>query len=218
MQKYFDIAFTPEARQIQEQRGSRDGYAKAEIDWPVPSQLNTEEVSHITSRNSLYMASVGSTGWPYVQHRGGDNGFIKVLGPTTIGWVERNGNRQYVGTGNITADDRVALILVDYPTRTRLKIYGHARHVAEPDAELLAALDATDVRHDGVIVIEVAAYDWNCPKYITQRFTTEEIADIVGPLHNRIAELEAQLASCVATPSPPGYQTNPTDHQTKEPR
>lgn len=193
MEKYFDIAFTPEARQLQAQRGSRDTYAQAEIDWAAPTELGPEELNYITSRNSLYMASVGSNGWPYVQHRGGDTGFVKVLGPSQIGWVERNGNRQYVGTGNIVGDDRVALIMVDYPSRTRVKFYGHARHIAEPDADLLAKLDATDIRHDGAIVIDVASFAWNCPKYITPRFTIEEISEIVTPLHERIAELETQL-------------------------
>ncbi len=195
MEKYFDIAFTPETLALQQRKGSRDNYADAALEWPAPSRLSTQEINHISARDSFYMASAGSTGWPYVQHRGGDIGFVKILGPTQIGWIERNGNRQYLGAGNIAGNDRVSLILVDYPQRTRLKIYGHATHVPDPAADLLERLDATDVRNDGVILIEVAAYDWNCPKYITQRFTADDIAAITEPLHTRIAQLAAQLAA-----------------------
>lgn len=193
MEHYFDIAFSPEVADLQVQKGSQQHYRQAHDQWPQPTQLGPDEIVHITARDSLYIASSSSTGWPYVQHRGGDIGFVKVLGPTTIGWLERNGNRQYVGTGNITANDRVALIMVDYPNRTRLKLYGYATYHPDPAPGTIDLLDGTGVRNDGAIVIDVIASDWNCPKYITQRFTANDVQAATEPLHERIAQLEAQL-------------------------
>ena len=193
MDHYFDIAFSPEVTELQAQNGSQPHYETARDQWPQPTRLGPDEIAHITARDSVYIASTSSTGWPYVQHRGGDIGFVKILGPTTIGWVERNGNRQYVGTGNITADDRVALIAVDYPNRTRLKLYGHATYHPDPDLDTIERLGASDIRNDGAIIVDVIATDWNCPKYITQRFTADAIRAATNPLHERIAELEAQL-------------------------
>ncbi len=142
------------------------------------------------------MASVGSTGWPYLQHRGGDVGFLKVLGPARVGWIERNGNRQYISAGNIQAEDRVSLILVDYPSRRRLKLYGRAQHIVDADETLLNKLEviAPAPSHDGAIVVDIVAFDWNCPKYITQRFTAEDVRAVTTPLHERIADLETRLA------------------------
>jgi hypothetical protein len=113
--------------------------------------------------------------------------------PTTIGWAERSGNRQYLGSGNITADDRVSAIFVDYPTKTRLKIRGHATYHPDPSPELIDALDAGDLRVDGALTVEIVATDWNCPKYITPRYTVSQIEAGVAPLRERIVELEAQI-------------------------
>ena len=146
------------------------------------------------------MATVSESGWPYVQHKGGDPGFVKILGPTTIGWAERSGNRQYLGTSNIVAESNVTAIFVDYPTRTRLEIRGTATYHQDPSPELLAALEAGNLRVDGAITIEVVATAWNCPKYITPRYTTEQIDAGVQPPRDRIAELEAQVDTLRATP------------------
>jgi len=192
MQDYFDVAFTPTIVELQDQKGSRRIYADRARE-PDADGLDLAELGHITARDSFYLASVGESGWPYVQHRGGEPGFVKILGPCTIGWVERNGNRQYVGTGNITATGRVAAIFVDYPNRTRLKLYGNATYHADPTDELLAALDAEEVRNDGVVTVEVVATNWNCPKYLTPRFIEGEVRAAIEPLHERIAELEQQI-------------------------
>lgn len=172
MEDFLDIAQTPAVLALQEQRGSLGLY---DTSGPNPEALSADEVGLITSRDSFYMATVNEDGWPYVQHRGGDIGFVRVLGPTTIGWVERTGNRQYLGTGNLTADGRVALIMVDYPSRSRLKLLGRATYHPDPSPELLERLGGTDVRNDGALTIEVVATNWNCPKFITPRFTRDQI-------------------------------------------
>ena len=195
MSEWFDIAFTPNVIALQERAGSREHYAFAPSAMAdeTPHRLSDDEVGMVESRDSLYMATVSETGWPYVQHRGGDAGFVSVLDESTIGWVERTGNRQYVGTGNLTDDGRVALILMDYPSRTRLKIWGRATHHPDPSPELLERLGAEGIRADGAITIEVVATAWNCPKYITPRFTEAQVAQVTRPLVDRIAELEDEL-------------------------
>ena len=199
MTDFFDIAVTPTVLRLQEHKGSRGISTDRVGDGPGEVHtLTSEEIDLLATRDSFYLASVGETGWPYVQHRGGDAGFIKILDSTTIGWVERNGNRQYIGTGNITATGKVAAIFVDYPSRTRLKVYGMATHHPEPSDELLEALGAQELRHDGAITVEVLATDWNCPKYITPRFTEQQIEGAVDLLQQRIADLETQLAAITA--------------------
>lgn len=195
MKNYFDIAFTPSIRQLQEQKGSAHIYAPTTPMETGPDALDERALQHITARDSFYMATVSEAGWPYLQHRGGDRGFVKIVGPSTIGWIEHRGNRQYIGTGNIVADQRVSLILVDYPNRTRLKIFGHARYHDQPSDDLLESLDATGSRNDGAITLEVLATDWNCPKYLTPRYTLDEIGQATTPLLQRIAELESQLSA-----------------------
>ena len=196
MADWFDIAFTPAITELQERKGSRAMYDRAPGERSASLHLLADdELQMITTRDSFYMATVGETGWPYVQHRGGDAGFVVPLGPSSLGWVERSGNRQYVGTGNVAATGRVALIFMDYPSRTRLKLYGTATHHPEPTDELVAALGGQDVRVDGAITIDVIATMWNCPKYITPRFTEEQVHGVIGQLQERIAELEVELES-----------------------
>ncbi len=173
MKNYFDIAFTPGVEAIQKSKGSRELY-----DQPLPSEtqeLDPDEVALINTRDSFYMSTISSSGWPYVQHRGGHIGFVKILGPNTIGWLERPGNRQYIGTGNITENNRVSIIMVDYPQRIRLKLFGHASYHPTPDQALLEQLDNEPIRDDGAITVEVVASQWNCPKYITSRFTVDQL-------------------------------------------
>jgi predicted pyridoxine 5'-phosphate oxidase superfamily flavin-nucleotide-binding protein len=173
---YFDIALTPAVLDLQARKGSpvRHTFGGG-TDLRTRPRIDQREIEMLTGRDSFYLASVSETGWPYVQHRGGDVGFVKILDDQTIGWSERRGNRQYLGTGNITADGRVAAIFVDYPGRTRLKLFGRATYHADPAPELLARLDALHERVDGVVTVEVLATDWNCPKYITPRFTEEQL-------------------------------------------
>ncbi|MEM9463771.1 MAG: pyridoxamine 5'-phosphate oxidase family protein [Actinomycetota bacterium] len=197
LQPYFDIAFTPSVLDLQKAKGSREMNAANHERTVTNPRLGHAEIAHIAARDSLYMATVGETGWPYVQHKGGEPGWVKVLGSTTIGWLERNGNKQYLGTGNLAANDRVALILVDYPNRTRLKVYGRATYHAELDTYLAGVLEADGERHDGATTIEVDAVAWNCPKYLTPRFTQPEVQvafdEHTRELRARIAELEAEV-------------------------
>lgn len=196
MTEFFDIAVTPTVLALQERKGSLGMYVNEVGAGPgSPHTLTADEIDLITTRDSFYLSSVSETGWPYVQHRGGDAGFVKVLDDHTIGWVERSGNRQYIGTGNITNNGRVAGIMVDYPTRSRIKFYGIATYHLDPPDETIAQLGAENIRNDGAITVELLATAWNCPKYITQRFPEPEVKAVIKGLQERIAELEAQLDS-----------------------
>jgi predicted pyridoxine 5'-phosphate oxidase superfamily flavin-nucleotide-binding protein len=144
------------------------------------------------------MATVNENGWPYIQHRGGRPGFLRVLSPRTLAFADYRGNRQMLSTGNLASNDRVALFLMDYPQRTRLKILGHARvEDAREHPELVEQLAEPDIHRiiERLFFIEVAAFDWNCPKYITPRYTAAEVEELVVPLKQRIAELEKSLTT-----------------------
>ena len=195
MKNYLGLAVTDANRARQADRGSLDLYDTAA---PGPDAIDPFEMAFIGARDSFYMATVNEDGWPYVQHRGGDIGFVRQLGPTTIGWVERSGNRQYLGTGNLAANDKVSIIFMNYADRQRLKLLGRATVHADPSPELIAALGAEGVRIDGAVTVEIDATAWNCPKYITPRFTEAEVERAVVQLTDRIAELEAQLAAAVS--------------------
>jgi predicted pyridoxine 5'-phosphate oxidase superfamily flavin-nucleotide-binding protein len=202
--RFAEIAFTPSVRAVQKSMGSSSHYDKTIGGEPYNQELGPDEAAFIGLRDTFYMASVSETGWPYVQHRGGPPGFIKVLDATTLGFADYRGNRQYVSVGNVLKDDRVALILVDYPNRTRLKLLGHARIVGADEPELLAALHmpAYRARVERGFIIKVAAYDWNCPQHITPRYTQSEIESVVGGLKERIGDLESQLQECRSTQAP----------------
>ena len=160
-------------------------------------ELGDVEHGFIEARDSFYLATVTETGWPYVQHRGGPAGFLRVVSPTRLAFADLRGNRQMLSTGNVAANDRVALFLMDYPQRSRLKILGHARMFPAGEAPELAAqlLVAPNSTVERVVSIDVVAFDWNCPKYITPRYTKTEVEAVITPLKKRIAELEAQLAA-----------------------
>ena len=194
--RFAELAFMPTVMAVQEHEGSRDSYRRLEGGEAHHDRLGPAEASFIAARDSFYMATVSETGWPYLQHRGGPRGFLKVLDEGTIGFADFRGNRQYVSVGNLLGDDRVALILVDYPNRRRLKILGRARAVTMDDAAKLGRLDLPGYRAkvERGLLIAVETFDWNCPQHLTPRFTTEEIAGAVALLHARIAELEAALA------------------------
>jgi uncharacterized protein len=195
--RFAEIAFTDRVKAIQDQQGSRAAYARFEGGERDHDRLGPAEAAFIAARDSFYMATISETGWPYVQHRGGPPGFLKVLDEQTVGFADFRGNRQYVSVGNLTVDDRVAMILVDYPRRRRLKILGRARPVTagdEPATVQRLAVEGYPAKVERGLVIAVEAFDWNCPQHITPRFTEAEIAAAVAPLHARIAELEAALA------------------------
>ncbi len=192
---YMDLLFTHEVMRQQDVHGSRDSYARMaggrerEADF-----LGPKEAMFLSTRDSFYIASTSASGWPYVQHRGGPSGFVKLLGDRQIGFADYRGNRQYVSLGNVATDDRVALFFMDYVRRARLKMLGRMRAVALVDNPDLAASltdEAYGAKVERGFVIDVEAFDWNCPQHITPRYTQGDIAEIVAPLQQRIAELEA---------------------------
>lgn len=193
--KFAEIAFTATVKSFQEMHGSRKAYVKMEGGEDHHNVLGDAEADFIASRDSFYMATVSETGWPYVQHRGGPTGFIRVLDENTIGFADFRGNRQYVSTGNLAHDDRVSLFFMDYPSKTRLKLLGRVRLVELDDTETLSQLELPDsrARVERGMIIKVEAFDWNCPQHITPRYTTADIEAVTAPLQARIAELEARL-------------------------
>ncbi len=188
------IAFTPGVRAAQTRMGSRDAYRTAELGAAEAVELGPDEIEFIGARDSFYQGTVGENGWPYVQHRGGPTGFLKILGPHTIGYADFSGNRQYISVGNIDGDDRVSLFLMDYPGQRRLKIWGRARLVDE-DAEpaLVARLESPGYRArvERGVIITVEAFDWNCPKYITPRFTEREVGELASGWRQEAARHES---------------------------
>lgn len=193
--KYMQMALTPAVQRAQEKYFGRHQVVE---DAPETNPLTPEEADFIATRDSFYMATVTETGWPYLQHRGGPAGFVKVLGPNLIGFADFKGNRQLLSTGNLEASDRVAIFMMDYPRQERLKMLGHARVLdAREHADLVDQLAPESLRNkvERVFLIEVISYDWNCPQYITPRFTEAEVESYAAPLKARIAELEALLAA-----------------------
>ena len=191
---FLDIAVTPSVRAAQSANGAERLWSARDIDRPS-DRFTLAEAAFIAARDSLYLASVSETGWPYVQHRGGPSGFLKLLDDQTLAFADFRGNRQYISLGNLAANDRVAMILMDYPNRQRLKIYGRLSSVAlEEDRALADAVLEPGYRGRPERVLKVAleAFDWNCPQHITPRFTAEELADALAPERARLTELEAE--------------------------
>jgi uncharacterized protein len=192
--KFLDITATPSVRAAQAANGSRDMWERFKGHRTF-DRFTDNEVAFIAERDSFYMATVSESGWPYVQHRGGPPGFLKVLDEKTLGFADFRGNLQYISLGNITADDRVALILVDYPNRARLKILAHmgARDLAaEPDLAARLALPGYKAKLERAFLLRLETFDWNCPQHITPRYTMADIEVAVSSLQTRIAELEAE--------------------------
>src|SRR6266516_3486702 len=191
--KFHEIVFTDSVRKAQAHY-----YGKSQRVEGAPERdaLTEDETAFIQSRDSFYMATVSESGWPYVQHRGGKPGFLYVVSPMSLAFADYRGNRQMLSTGNLASNRRVCLFLMDYPQRTRLKILGHARvEDARQHPELRAQFATPDVQSvvERVFFIDVVSFDWNCPKYITPRYTAAEMEVAVALLRQRIAELENQL-------------------------
>lgn len=196
--RFAEIAFTPTVRKAQERHGSRELNARVEARGAPQDQLGPYETAFIAERDSFYIATVSETGWPYIQHRGGPKGFLKVLDPHTLGFADYRGNRQYVSVGNLAGNNRVALILMDYAKGQRLKLFGRATTVdTTEDGMPLERLEDSSYRArvEGGVLIRIEAFDWNCPLHITPRFTMEEAELALEPLRARIRELEQQMAS-----------------------
>jgi hypothetical protein len=169
------IAFTDAVKALQTQDGSRATYARHEAGPPDHAAFGPQEAAFIAARDSFYLATSNADGWPYIQHRGGPPGFLKLLDATTLGFADFRGNRQHITEGNLAGNDRVALFLMDYPARARLKILGHAA-IAQ-DAEMLARLAVPGYRGriERGVLIRLAGFDWNCSQHITPRFTVAEL-------------------------------------------
>lgn len=194
--RFAELAFTPLVKEQQQIHGSRHLYERVERSSDLGDKLGPEEQEFISERDGFYMASVSETGWPYIQFRGGQKGFLRVLDAQTIGFADLRGNTQYISVGNFQSDDRVALFLMDYATRSRLKILGRAK-IHEGGAESKKLLETLKVPSEKTpaeraILIHVEAFDWNCPQHITPRYTEEEWENVLEPLRRRLEALEAE--------------------------
>lgn len=194
--RFAELAFTPLVKQHQRLHGSRSMYERVERSGDAGSSLTADEQEFIAQRDGFYMASVSETGWPYIQFRGGQKGFLHVIDEQTIGFADLRGNTQYISVGNLQHDDRVALFFMDYPNQRRLKILGRAR-ILEGDAEAQKMIETLRVPGEKslaerTILIHVEAFDWNCPQHITPRYTQEELAKILEPMRRRLDALEAE--------------------------
>lgn len=194
--KFAEIAFTPKVKELQAASGSRKSYARMEAGADTNAKLGEREISFIAARDSFYMASVGETGWPYMQHRGGPPGFVHVIDEQTLGFADFRGNRQYVSVGNLLNDNRVSLFFMDYRNRKRLKLFGRVKLVDSSETDILDRLTPPDypAHVERGVLVTVAGFDWNCPQHITPRVTLAEFEETTAALHSRIAELEAGLA------------------------
>ena len=189
------LAFTDAVKTMQEKLGSRSNYARMEKDTYVDG-LTENEIDFIVQRDSFYMATIGENNFPYIQHRGGPKGFLKVLDTKRIGFIDFRGNMQYISTGNISTNNNVALIMVDYPARARLKILAKAEIVElKNDAALydLLALEDYKFKPERIMIFDIEAYDWNCPQHITPRYTLEDIQEAFTGERDHIEKLEAEI-------------------------
>lgn len=197
---FLDIAITPSVRTAQAAMGADQAWqgfrGHREFD-----RFTDSEAGFIAQRDSFYMASVSETGWPYVQHRGGPQGFLKLIDAQTLAFADYRGNRQYISTGNLAANDRACLFLMDYVRRARLKIYVHVEILSPGDDPALTA-QVTDTaygaRIERIYRLRLQAFDWNCPQHITPRYTEEQVSAAVAPLRERLAQLEAEQAALQA--------------------
>ncbi len=189
-----DIAFTPAVKALQERNGSRAGYARMaeKKDWH--DTVTPDLAAFLAERDSFYLASASAEGRPYIQHRGGPKGFLKVLDDKRLAFADFGGNRQYISAGNLSENDQAAIFLMDYPNRRRIKLWGRAR-VVEDDPELLARLvePGYKAKPERAFLFEVEAWDVNCPQHITPRYSEDQIAPALAKLQARIAELEAEV-------------------------
>jgi predicted pyridoxine 5'-phosphate oxidase superfamily flavin-nucleotide-binding protein len=193
---FLDIAVTPSVRAVQAKMGAdrmwQDFKGRREFD-----RFTDNEAAFIADRDSFYMATVSETGWPYMQHRGGPRGFLKLIDDRTLAFADYRGNRQYISTGNLAADDRACLFLMDYARRARLKIYVHVETLAldaDPALTELVAVPEYKAKLERIFRLRLKTFDWNCSQHITPRFTEQEVSEAVRPLRDRLAQLEAENA------------------------
>lgn len=211
---YDEIAFTGPVRAVQQRYGSRAFYARRSARGHAarPDRLTDDVRQFLSGLDGFFLATVGDSGWPYVQFRGGPPGFVKVLDGQRLGWADYRGNLQYISVGNISATRRVAIIALDYPTQQRLKLFGHARVAyADEDPELVASLTDSDYEAsvERAVIVTVAGLDWNCRQHITPRFTEAELGPRLSAFRARLTALETentqlrQLLDAAVAPSQP---------------
>jgi uncharacterized protein len=194
--RFAELAFTPLVKKEQEVHGSRQLYERVEHSPDLGDRLGRDEQAFVRERDGFYMASVTETGWPYIQFRGGNIGFIQIVDDRTLGFADLRGNKQYISIANLKHDDRVALFFMDYPTQSRLKVMGRAK-IYEGDAEAEDLIESLRVPEEKspaerAILIHVEAFDWNCQQHITPRYSEVELAKILEPMRHRIETLEAE--------------------------
>jgi len=190
---FAEIAFSEAVKELQEKHGSRKGYERMDK-FNIVDGLSQNEKRFIEDRDSLYLASIGLKNFPYIQHRGGPKGFVKVIDKNTIGFIDFTGNKQYISVGNFASNRNVSLIMMDYPSRARLKIFARAEIIELKDnPELLNSFDLGEYQYrpERLMLFHIEAYDWNCPQHITPRFTVEEIQIAFIPQLAYISKLEA---------------------------
>ena len=195
MSNFGSLVFTPVVKALQERYGSRRQYARMEEPQSEPILLGPDETTYIGERDTFYMATLGSTGWPYIQHRGGPRGFLKVIDQRTLAFADFRGNRQYISAGNLATNNRVAMILMDYPRQLRLKILGRVEiFEGEQANRWLQTVRDPDYKAsvERVYVIHVEAFDWNCQQHIIPRYTAEEIREAIEPFEKKMRELERE--------------------------
>lgn len=191
-----DVAFTPAVKAVQARKGSRDGYANLEARGGFRTEIDEDLASRLAQANSFYLATASRDGQPYIQHRGGPKGFVKILDKNTIAFADYSGNRQYITQGNLSENPKAYIFIMDYAHRRRVKIWGEAR-IVEDDPALLQSLmpKGYRARPEQVIVFKIEAWDTNCPQHIPQKFDAADVAAALATRDARITELEAELAA-----------------------
>jgi predicted pyridoxine 5'-phosphate oxidase superfamily flavin-nucleotide-binding protein len=197
-----DVAFTRAVKAIQTAKGSRDGYAQVEAHGGWRTEIDERLTAALTEADSLYFATTSADGQPYIQHRGGPRGFVKILDKHTLAFADYTGNRQYITQGNLSENPKAHIFLMDYAHRRRVKIWGEAR-VVDDDPALLQSLmpKGYKARPEQVILFKIAAWDTNCPQHIPQKFDATDVAAALAARDARITELEAELAALKGAPA-----------------
>jgi uncharacterized protein len=198
-----DVGFTPAVKAIQTRKGSRDGYAEVEENGGWRTEVDDRLAGSLAEANSFYLATANADGQPYIQHRGGPKGFVKVLDKNTLAFADYVGNRQYITQGNLSENPKAYIFLMDYAHRRRIKIWGEAR-VVEDDPALTRSLmpQGYRARPEQVILFKIAAWDTNCPQHIPQKFDAADVAQALAVRDQRIVELEAELAALKGETAP----------------
>jgi hypothetical protein len=201
-----DVAFTPAVKAIQSRKGSREAYARVEERGGWRTEIDEDLSAFLAGQDSMFLATASADGQPYIQHRGGPKGFVKVLDKNTLAFADYSGNRQYITQGNLSENPKANIFLIDYAHRRRVKIWGEAR-VVDDDPALMKSLmpPGYRARPEQVILFRVAAWDTNCPQHIPQKFDAADVAAALASRDTRIAELEAELAAAKAGPAPVQY-------------